>query len=232
MVYSSKSQKANNLKEDKNILLNLCLGILTFFLAIESEIKELNFAHNSKFFDGEVTAVIKDSCQTGLRKRSRRLVDCWKIETTASGNIYTSTSFTEDRYPIGTKRFILVAGQSESDLIEYDWVPFFGPMYTRIQYEVYDSKFDPKAQYFESLKSNFGFVGLLFSISLLLFSLRWLSVIATKHEYTVRPAVPEQILHPDGNLMRKNKSDYIRIEPKITRNKNKFIMEHHTLFHL
>lgn len=222
-LFWSIPQRARNTKFPQRaikIFLNLGFGFFFLFLSASSEIADFNFYHNSKFVDGEVTSIIKSQCRSGLRRKSRRLVDCWKIETTAGGDIFISTSFIEDEYNLGSKRYILVAGQVEDDFIKFNQIPLIGSLHTRINQEIFDEKFDQKTQYFESLKSNFGFVGIAFSISLILFGLRWISLISTSFEPSMRPTVQNKFVSKKRDLTQKNYSQKTRVEPKITREKN------------
>ena len=223
ILFWSIPQRAPNTKKPQRfikIFLNLGFGFFFLFLSASSEIADFNFYNNSKFVDGEVTSVIKSKCQSGLRRKSRKLVDCWKIETTYGRNIFNSTSFSEGKYNLGSKRYILVAGQVEDDFIKIGQIPLIGPLHTRVKHRAFDEKFDQQTHYFESLRSNFGFVGISFSISLILFGLRWISLISIRFDPSLRPTTQNKFASMKGDMTQKNFSQKARVEPKITRKKN------------
>lgn len=222
-LFWSIPQRARNTKLPQRaikIILNLGFGFFLLFLSASSEIADFNFFNNSKFVDGEVTSIIKSECKSGLRRKSRKLVDCWKIETTSGGEVFKSTSFSEGEYTMGSKRYVLVAGQVEDDFINFNRIPLIDSLHTRVKYEVYDEKFDQKTKYFESLRSNFGFVVISFSISLILFGLRWISLISIKLDSSLRPTAQNRSASMKGVLSRKDSPQNARVEPKITRKKN------------
>ncbi|MDA8647590.1 hypothetical protein N9L40_01435 [Rhodobacteraceae bacterium] len=162
------------------VVLNLFVGIFVFFLTLENEVNDLNLAFNSEFNDGKVTNIAKDRCQRGLKKK-KGYQDCWRLQISAAGRTFKDTTVTEGKYVVGSPLYVLVAGPEEKDWIKYDWVPFFGEVYTRTPYEIHDTKFDQKEKYLNDLKSNFGLVMGIFSIALILIGMRWITVIGVKY---------------------------------------------------
>jgi len=167
------------------IFLNVAFGIVLFFITLEREVNNLNFAYNSEFRNGVVSNIAIDRCQKSLKKK-RGYTDCWKIQVTVDDEIYRTTSFTENEYKLYDVVQVLVAGPAQNDFLSYDWVPFFGDAYTRISYEIHNEQFDQRQHYLNELKSNFGFVMGVFSIALILFGLRWITVLGIKYEPNVQ----------------------------------------------
>ena len=194
--------------------MNLAFGVVLFFLTLEREVKNLNFAYNSTFTSGIIFSVSIDRCRTGIKK-THGFTDCWKLKVSADGDTYKNTSFSEDKYKVGDEVQILVAGPVQNDVLSYEWVPFFGDAYKRISYEIHDEQFDQRQRYLNELQSNFGFVMGTFSIALILFGLRWITVLGIKYEPQTTTKRPSQVISkrtpqrsPDGGSIRK--------EPKLT----------------
>lgn len=197
------------------ILLNLACGLVLFFITLEREVNNLNFAYNSTFTSGVITNVAIDRCQKGLKKKSG-FTDCWQVEVSSGIDTYGKTSFSKDQYKEGDIVQILVAGPVQNDMLSYDWVPFFGDAYTRISYEIHDEQFDQRQRYLNELQSNFGFVMGAFSIALILFGLRWITVLGVTYEPPTTTQRTSQVMSKRAPQL-SHRGGSIRKEPSFSR---------------
>lgn len=172
------------LRRFKNGILNGFSGFIMLFFFLSSELDELNFAFNSNYEKGKVVSVIKDTCKIGARRKNRSVTDCWEIEVSSRQNIFKTTSFSDGTYNINDEVFILMAGPKSKDLIRTEQIPFIGSLMStsRSIYEIMPAKIDKKDEYFSGLKSNFGFVLGAFGLALLLFSVRWFSLLGHRYD--------------------------------------------------
>lgn len=197
----------------KHGLSNGLPGFVILFFFVSSELDELNFAFNSNYEKGEVVSVVKETCKTGTRRKRRRVTDCWEIEVASKQNTFTTTSFSDGAYKLNDQVFILIAGPKSKDLIRTEKIPLVGSLMgtSRSSYKIMPAKISKEYEYYSGLKSNFGFVLGAFGLALLLFSVRWFSLLG--HRYVSEQ--PIKSVKPKVARGTKKGETHVRREPTI-----------------